>query len=151
MTVVAANGYATLERRWQEGDVVELRLPMPARLTAAHPRIDATRASVAIERGPLVYCLEQCDQEAGVDVLDVEIDERAPLKAVWREDLLGGVVAVEAQGQALEPARLGLYVPLARLAEIPRRPARLVAIPYYAWANREPGAMRVWIPRQNLS
>lgn len=145
----AANGYALLERAWRAGDAVELSLTMPPRLTVAHPRVDAARASAAIERGPLVYCLEQCDQEAGVDVLDVEIDESAPLEAVWREELLGGMTIVEAGGLAVDNQAWDgrLYASLGGSPDVSRRPVRLVAVPYYAWANRDPGAMRVWIPR----
>ena len=58
--------YATLERAWRPGDGVELELSMPPVLMTGHPRIDPTRGSVAIQRGPLVYCLEEIDQEEGV-------------------------------------------------------------------------------------
>ncbi len=150
--VKITEGYATIERRWQAGDTVELELPMAPRLTVAHPRVDATRASVAIERGPIVYCLEECDQEAGADVLDVEIDETAPLSEAWREDLLGGVMAIHAFGEAIDTRAWGgdLYRPFASRRDLPRRPVHLTAVPYYAWANRGPGAMRVWIPRRNV-
>ena len=142
-------GYALLERRWRPGDVVELDLPMDARLVEAHPRIDSTRGCLAIERGPVVYCLEGCDQEDGVNVLDLEIDPTGPLTATWRPDLLGGLVTVEAAGYAVDPSPWEgrLYRPLASGERSSRRPVRLTAIPYYAWANRVPGAMRVWIPR----
>jgi hypothetical protein len=142
-------GYATVERSWRVGDTVELDLPMAPRLIEAHPRVDPTRGSVAIERGPLVYCLEQCDQEAAVNVLDVQMDETAPLQAAWRDDLLGGVMVVEAGGYALDTGRWQdqLYRPLDRQGNLPRRPVRLSAVPYHLWANRGPGAMRVWIPR----
>jgi DUF1680 family protein len=143
-------GYATIERTWRKGDAVELELPMAARLSEAHPRIDAARGSVAIERGPLVYCLEQADQDPSVNVLDVEIDERASLKAAWRRDLLGGVMVVNAAGYAVDvgPWNNRLYAPLGSREGAPRRPMRLAAVPYHVWANRGPGAMRVWIPRR---
>lgn len=142
-----AAGYAAIERAWQPGDTVELELPMAPRLVEAHPRVDATRGSLAIERGPLVYCLEQADQDPAVDVMDVEIDPTRPLDARWRGDLLGGVMAIEAPGYALDlrPWQGRLYRPLGG-AEPGRRAVRLVAVPYYAWANRGPGAMRVWVP-----
>lgn len=145
----ATNGYAALERLWHTGDVVELELPMSPRLTVAHPRVDATRGSVAIERGPIVYCLEQCDQEPDVNLLDVEIDETSPFEDTWRGDLLAGVVGVRTAGYAVDTWawRDRLYEPLTGQGDQPRRPVRLTAVPYYAWANRGPGAMRVWIPR----
>jgi len=139
--------YATVERTWQAGDVIELDLPMLPRLVEPHPRVDATRGSLAITRGPLVYCLEEVDQEAGLNLLDVHIAPDAPLEATWREDLLGGVVAVKARGAVADtrPWEDQLYRPLTA-ERLPQRAIELTAVPYYAWANRGPGMMRVWIP-----
>jgi len=139
--------YASLTRMWQPGDVVELDLALSPRLTAAHPRVDAIRGSLAIERGPLVYCLEEEDQQPGVDLLDVCLAPNAELEAVWQEDLLGGVVTVVADGQAADVGdwEEQLYRP-ASAPETDARPVKLIAVPYYAWANRTSGAMRVWIP-----
>jgi hypothetical protein len=106
---------------------------MVPRLIEAHPRSDAARGSVAIERGPLVYCLEDCDQPSSVNVMDVQIDETAPLQAAWHGDLLGGVMVVEAQGYAVDVAtwQERLYRPAGEGAPS-RQPVRLVAVPYYA-------------------
>ena len=143
------DGYAVLDRAWHVGDTVELDLAVTPRLTEAHPWVDPTRGSVAIERGPIVYCLEQPDQEPSVDVRDVEIDVTGNLVDRWWPEILEGVVAVEAEGQAVDTssAKSWLYAPVGTAAELPRRSTRLTAIPYYAWANRGPAAMRVWIPR----
>jgi DUF1680 family protein len=140
--------YAAIERAWQVGDVVELDLPMEPRLTAPNPRVDAIRGSLAIERGPLVYCLEQIDQEPNLNLLDVRIAPEASLQATRREDLLGGVVTIEAQGAAVDIGAWQdeLYRP-APVEDLPRREVTLTAVPYYAWANRGLGAMRVWIPQ----
>ena len=140
--------YAAVERAWQVGDVVELDLPMEPRLTAPNPRVDATRGSLAIERGPLVYCLEQVDQEPNLNLLDVRISPEAPLQAIRREDLLGGVVAIEAPGAVVDIGAWqdALYRP-APTENLPQREVTLTAVPYYAWANRGPGTMRVWIPQ----
>jgi hypothetical protein len=125
---------------------------MPARLTEAHPRSDSTRGCVAIERGPLVYCLEGCDQDPSANLMDVEIDQTAPLQTAWRGDLLGGVTVVEAAGHPVDvaPWQDRLYRPAGGQDDAPRRPVRLIAVPYCAWANRGPGAMRVWIPRSGV-
>jgi hypothetical protein len=141
--VETTDGYAVLSRTWQPGDRIELDLPMPPRLTRAHPHMESTTGSVAIERGPIVYCLEQCDHTANIQA--VTIDPRKPLQDMWRPDLLGGVVTVTAAGFAGDsPA--GLYEPFDAPRAAPKA-VELTAVPYYAWANRAPGAMRVWIPQ----
>jgi len=148
--VSAGEGYVTIERVWHEGDTVELDFPMAPQLIEPHPRSDSTRGCVAIERGPIVYCLEQCDQEppANDAFMDVQLDETAPLEATWRGDLSGGVMAVEAIGYAvdMDSWQDRLYRPVRNRGDLPRRPVRLTAVPYHVWANRGPGAMRVWIP-----
>jgi len=147
--VPAGEGYATIERSWRKGDTVELDFPMVPQLIEPHPRSDSTRGCVAIERGPLVYCLEQCDQEPSVNIMDVQVDAAAALQAAWRGDLLGGVMVVEAMGYAVDvaPWQDCLYRPARDRGDLSRRPVRLQAVPYHVWANRGPGAMRVWIPR----
>ena len=142
------SSYLRLERAWARGDVVELDLPMPARCVVAHPWIESTRGCVAIERGPLVYCLEQADHP-GTRIADLEIDAAAPLRSAWEPDTLDGVTVIRALGREVDTSawRHQLYRPLGSAPRAPRRPVALHAIPYHAWANREPGAMRVWIPR----
>jgi DUF1680 family protein len=143
-----ASGYLRLDRAWARGDSVELDLAMEPRLVEAHPWIEATRGRVAIERGPLVYCLEQADHP-GAPVADLEIDPAAPLTSRWDGDLLGGVAVVRASGFQVDTASWHhqLYRPARPGPAAARQRVELTAIPYYAWANREPGAMRVWIPR----
>lgn len=141
-------GYLVLERTWQAGDVVELDLAMEPVLIASNPRIDATRASLAIQRGPLVYCLEGCDQAEKNALLDVEIEPHQELQSHWRADLLGGVMVVETDGKILDASAWQgkLYQPVASLTQPGARSTRLVAVPYFAWGNRGIGPMRVWIP-----
>jgi DUF1680 family protein len=142
-----SSGYLRLERAWARGDVVELDLPMQAQRVAAHPWIESTRGCVAIERGPLIYCLEQADHP-GTRIADLEIDADAPLQSVWEPDTLDGVTVIRARGWKIDTSawRHRLYRPLGSAPPAPRQPVALNAIPYYTWANREPGAMRVWIP-----
>jgi DUF1680 family protein len=138
--------YAELRRLWRQGDVVSLSLPLTVRLMASHPYVTNNYRRGAIVRGPLVYCIEQVDHP-GTDVWDL----RLPLDATWEvthePDLLGSVVVVRSTAMALESdARdRGLYVPY-EAAPHPRRSVPLTAIPYYAWANRDPGPMQTWIP-----
>ncbi len=144
----AAAGYATIERTWRPGDVVELSLPMSPRWVQPNPRVDAVRGSVAIMRGPFVYCLEETDQPYVSNLLDVRVDTACTLQENWDDDLLGGVMLVRARGQLEKGAEWAeqLYAPLDE--ETPSgTELTLTAIPYYTWANRGSVAMRVWIPR----
>jgi len=111
------DGYLRVTRTWRSGDTIELALPMPVRRVRSHPAVVPDRGRVALERGPLVYCLEETDN--GPDVLESVLSPGANLQAVFKPDLLQGVMTIEA--------------------------GTLTAIPYYAWANRGAGKMTVWI------
>ncbi len=124
-------GYLRLARRWQAGDTVELDLPMPARRVLADERVADARGRAAIVRGPIVYCVEAVDHGGRVSHLRLPLD--APLRHEFRPDLLGGVEVVTAAAQARGED--------GRTHETP-----LVAVPYFAWANRGKGEMAVWIP-----
>ncbi len=121
------HGYAVVTRTWKKGDSVELILPMAPRRVASDDRVAANRGRVALERGPLVYCLEGIDHDG--DVLAMHLDDRAPLLPVWRPELLGGVMVL--QGQMRRE----------------KKPVPAMAIPYYAWANRGQCRMAVWLKR----
>ena len=139
-----AGTFHEVRRKWKVGDVVELHLPMPVRLVEAHPYVEEARNQVAVMRGPLVYCVESVDLPAGVRVLDVHVPAGATLVPRQRGDLLGGIVAIE--GNALTYGggwAGGLYRDLA--AASPRE-INLRLVPYYAWGNRGPGEMTVWMP-----
>lgn len=142
------DGWLRLERTWAPGDQVVLDLGMEPRLTAADPRVDAVRGCVAIERGPLVYCLEQVDHPGG-GLDDMVIDTTGPLAVKHRPDLLGGVTTVVAAGHRRLLPETGWWPYRSgedAEAPAPGEPLELTAIPYYAWANRRDGSMRVWLP-----
>jgi len=107
--------------------VVELDLPMPVHRVYAHEKVQDDQGKVALMRGPIVYCLEAVDQP-GVDLFRLALPRETLLRAEHRAGLLGGVTVL--QGSALADGQ---------------RPVTLTAVPYYAWANREKGAMTVWV------
>ncbi len=134
-------GYVAIARAWQTGDAVIVDLDMPTRLIAAHPQVRQMVGRVAIQRGPVVYCLEEVDNP--ITPLDrIVIPPNTRWDADYRPDLLGGVVVLRGAVKALEPAPAhSLYAPA--------RPARyttaeVTAVPYCVWDNRAPGEMRVW-------
>jgi DUF1680 family protein len=142
------DGWLRITRDWDRGDVVTMDLDMDVRVVTADPRVDATRGAVALERGPLVYCMESVDQQAGLRLDDVVVDPAGPVTAHERSDLLGGVVTLAARGRLRPGGHPSRWWPYrgAEVAQQSGAEVELTAIPYYAWANREPGAMRVWIP-----
>lgn len=146
---VEAGTYARTRRTWSAGDEIVLELPMQPRLTVADERVDAVRGCVAIERGPLVYALEQEDQEHGAAVDDVRIDPDAEFETEHRPDLLGGVTVLRTEGavaDAPDMSNAALYTRRDQRQQPTPAPVRLTAVPYFAWANRGAAPMRVWIP-----
>ena len=134
-------GYARIDRTWSPGDRVTLRMPMPVERVEAHPSVWADCGRAALQRGPLVFCLEQADN--GPQLHDIALPREAELTARFDEHLLGGVVVIEGQAVRRDPAAWqgALYGPAGTLeATVP-----IKAIPYYAWANRDAGEMLVWI------
>jgi len=147
---VQSGHYLALARRWKPGDTVSLNFPMPTEIVVANPRIPEDAGRIAVQRGPVVYCLEGLDQPELQVLSDVAVvvgQSPAAFEAEHKAELLGGVTVLRHQGAALQPS--SAEDPLYRLA-IPRapgtRPQKLTLIPYYAWANREPAAMEVWVP-----
>jgi DUF1680 family protein len=122
---------------------------MAVRTVRADERVDAVRGCLAIERGPIVYAVEQADQADGVVVDDLRLDPTGPMDAEHRADLLGGVTVVSARGRVGEHPAAGW--PYRDGADDGPAPAdtdvQVTAVPYFAWANREIGPMRVWLPR----
>ncbi|MFD5322165.1 glycoside hydrolase family 127 protein [Streptomyces sp. NPDC127098] len=151
-----ADGWLRLDRAWAEGDTVVLDLDLTPRFTLADPRVDAVRGCAAIERGPLVHCVEALDQPAppaGSGLDDLAVDLAAGLGTVDRPELLGGVTTVTATARRRPRPDAGASAPWwpyrSATAGTPAPagdPVTLTAIPYYAWANRDNCAMRVFLP-----
>ena len=143
----AGRGYLIVRRHWMPGDVLRCDLDVAPRLTYPSRRIDALRGTVAVERGPLVYCFEQADQPAGVSIEDLVLD---PEDLPERDADLPGVgptVTVAVAGERLAPATgAGLPYRASPDAGAAGAPATAVAVPYFQWDNRDGRAMRIWMP-----
>ncbi|GAA4853262.1 glycoside hydrolase family 127 protein [Paenibacillus vulneris] len=136
------DGYAYIKRLWQAGDVVELELPMTAQRVRSNPRLRANAGKAAIQRGPLVYCLEEEDN--GGLLTAIVLDSKSELTERFDDHLFGGIVVVEAEASRDDEREWGeeeLYRPVTRQAV----PHQLQAIPYFLWGNRKQGEMTVWI------
>jgi DUF1680 family protein len=129
-----------LTRRWQEGDQVELDLPMPVERVYAHPKVREAVGRVALQRGPVVYCLEEVDN--GPNLSAIVLPER-PIFRVARDPKLH-VPVILVQAYRLEQRDGDLY----SVQAPQKRPVEVKAIPYYVWDNRESGEMLVWIRSQ---
>ncbi len=134
-------GYARIARTWRRGDSVELNLPMPVERVLANPNVQADRGLVALQRGPLVYCLEACDQTGSLSQL--YLPAGAGLTASFDRNVLGGLVVVRGAAETADQATWNrtLYQRAPSTA-----PVAFTAVPYFAWDNRAAGLMKVWVP-----
>jgi len=141
------HGYLVIRRRWQAGDVITCDFAAVPRLTYPSRRIDALRGTVAIERGPLVYCAEQADQPAGLDLEDLTLHPGEPRDREATVPGVGATVLIEAGAAALPPMA-GPELPYSseRGGQPAGDPVTLTAIPYFQWDNRDGAPMRVWMP-----
>ena len=142
LTYRVEKGYAKVDREWKDGDQAEWLLPIRAKLVAANPLIRANAGKAAIQRGPLVYCVEEADH--GKPLTAMSLAEEPRLTERKDSELVGGCVVVEGDGLVTDDTgwRDDLpYLPLNKQ----RKAIRFKAIPYYLWGNREPGEMNVWL------
>jgi DUF1680 family protein len=147
----APGQYLPIRRRWSGGDVVRVQFNMQPQLLEANAQVIENNGRVAVQRGPLVYCLEQIDQPDGVALKDVALNlgakANAPFQEEFQKDLLGGVLLLRHAGAAFGESaeHRQLYFRYSR--ELRKsKPVSLTFIPYYAWANRTATPMQVWTP-----
>ncbi len=117
--IVLEKGYAVIRGEWGNDHVIELELPMPVRTVLCDARVTDNQGKAAIQRGPLVYCVEGRDSE--VPLQSLQLGSQTALEPRWEPGLLGGVMTIRGPG--------------------------FTAIPYHAWSNRGVGPMRVWLNR----
>ncbi len=140
---IMQGGYAVISRHWQPEDTITLDLAMPVERIYAHPAVRANVGQVALQRGPIVYCLEEVDN--GVPPWRLILPDESPIESVFEPETLEGVAIL--RGTALAPDDRDWADPPALYRASPPRlvPAPFTAIPYYAWDNRKPGVMNVWL------
>ena len=127
------DGYATLVRRWKTGDVVELSLPMEIRRIKAHSNVEDDYGKLAIQRGPIVYCLEGKDQPDSTVFNKFIPDGTSGMSVRYDASLLNGVAVITGPAQEVQP-------------DGSIRNTSFQAIPYATWNNRGADQMAVWIP-----
>jgi DUF1680 family protein len=130
-------GYATVHRRWQTNDVVQLTLDIPVQQVKANALVKADQGRICLMRGPVVYCFEATDNGGAVD--NLVIPSATEFTPEYRSDLLGGVTVLNANATAVfrTPADKALSIPF-----------KVTATPYYANANRGTCPMQVWMPER---
>jgi len=143
--------YLALRRQWTAGDVVQVKFGMTPQIIEANPRVVDDYGRVAVQRGPLVYCLERLDQPKGVQLFDVSLDVRQKGASAFREefnkDLLGGIVVLKHTAAMSEKSSSQSALYRTYTVEASKgRQVELTFIPYYAWANRVGTTMQVWTP-----
>ncbi|TFH35237.1 MAG: glycoside hydrolase family 127 protein, partial [Bacteroidia bacterium] len=137
LKINAEKGYVAISRNWKKGDVVEIDMPMNPRMVVASEMVLDDAGMVALERGPLVYCIEETDNKEGV--MNLYIPDDVIFNAQFHENLPGGIVRLTGNVKSVSRGKDGVTT----LTE----DREMTAVPYFAWANREEGEMSVWIAR----
>ncbi len=131
-------GYAVITRDWKKGDFITLTLPMEVKEIASKETIKANEGRIALQRGPLVYCVEGADNEG--QAWNFVMPENTPYKTQFNGGLLNGIVTIQASVPAVTIGADGL--------SINTQTKTITAIPYYSWCNRGSNPMQVWFPRK---
>lgn len=125
------NGYAVISREWKPGDVVNYSLPMNIHRVESNQQVVENTGKAAIERGPIVYCIEGKDN--GTEMMNFALADSAKLVAKYEPEMLGGVVTISGNAQVKNSKTVSVQ--------------KMMAIPYFVWDNRGINEMKVWIPR----
>lgn len=143
-TELMPGSYVELRRNWSPGDVIDIDLPMEAKVMKANYLLEETRGQVCLMRGPIVYCVESIDLPENVELSEVYFMRDVKMHAEYDKNLLGGVTVLKGKGYKIEEKdNASLYQSFNgdHFQEIP-----IKMIPYYAWNNRGISEMSVWLP-----
>ena len=125
-------GYAVIDREWKPGDVVSYSIPMSIRRVEANEKVTDDLGKVALERGPIVYCLEGVDN--GAQLMKLALPDSSKLTETFNSGELSGIVIVSGAAQVKGGTKV--------------QTQKITAIPYFVWNNRSADEMKVWIPRK---
>jgi DUF1680 family protein len=146
--------YLAIRRRWSANDKIEMNFDMTTQLLKANPAVSEDWGRVAFQRGPIVFCMEhldQIDRKQGMNLAGYAVRLGASTASRFDPNLLDGVMVLDHPGHiSRSPADKGLYYSADETDKAPEVPTMLRLIPYYAWANRGPAAMQVWIPYSHV-
>lgn len=131
------DGYAVIDREWKKGDHVNLQLPMNIQRVIANEKVKADRNLVALERGPVLYCIEETENKFNVNHLILPDSAKLSFKSL--PEILNGTYCIQGQGNNIEPSADNVH--------LNNQNKTFTAIPYAVWDNRGGTAMRVWLPR----
>jgi uncharacterized protein len=132
------NGYAVIDRDWKKGDQVELALPMNVKRIVSRPEVKQNADRVALQRGPLVYCVEGADN--GGQAWNFILQDNVRFTTSFQPNLLEGVTTIQFDAPAVQVTADG--------QSVKTETKKITAIPYYAWCNRGQNPMQVWLPRK---
>ncbi len=131
------DGYAVIDREWRKGDLVNLQLPMNIQRVIANEKVKADRNLVALERGPVLFCIEETENKLNVNQLILPDSAKLSFKSF--PEILNGTYCIQGQGNYIEPSADNVH--------LNNQNKTFTAIPYAVWDNRGGTAMRVWLPR----
>jgi DUF1680 family protein len=139
------HGYVAIDRTWQRDDVVELDLAMPVQALYANPNVRQLQGRFALQRGPIVYCMEGVDNdEIGLERVALDPAQAAAFSVDYQPELLGGVAVLRGPAQAITEDGWDSHTLYRRNRPSSVAPMSVVAVPYATWDNRAAGEMRVW-------
>ncbi|MDF2958602.1 MAG: hypothetical protein K0S39_337 [Paenibacillus sp.] len=142
VTNCTAKGYVKIRRQWQDKDQIELAFVMPVEIVRSNPKLRENAGKIALQRGPVLFCLEEVDN--GTNLCDLVLPANSKLAVSFDEQLLGGVPVISGYAWRTDEDfndNDSLY----STSECKKVPVPIKAIPYFAWSNRGPGEMAVWI------
>jgi len=137
-TYTMNKGYAVIDREWKKGDKVALELPMDIKRIVSRQEVKQDEDRVALQRGPLVYCVEGADNNG--QAWNIILPDDASFETTFQQNLLDGVQVIQFNAPSLQIAADG--------QSVKSETKKITAIPYYAWCNRGQNPMQVWLPRK---